>query len=326
MALAGVVATGLAELGRLAIGRARLDRDGARAWFLAEAALAEAVATIPAGHRFSALLRDHPAPPRSSGPPWTSAYAFLDDGDDHPADLLTDVNARVMLRVHAFGPAPVRRRLEAVLGRSADPDLPAAAAADGEVRALTPDFRVDGRDFAVGGGCTMSTGLAPRAGLSLPEGAGMPLLAGDQVQGTPNVRRGPAPDLTEVGAATGVTRLPAGALGPALGDATTPRFTIVAGDATANAATTGVGALYVTGRLRVTGQLDFDGLVAAAGGVELAPGATLRVCGGIWAGGASALDARGSGFVRASTAALRTARRVAPLPALARVIAARELF
>lgn len=152
----------------------------------------------------------------------------------------------------------------------------------------------------------------------------MPLLAGDQVRGTPSVRRGPAPDLTEVAAASSATRLAAGRLGATLGDTATPRFTIVNGDAGAETVTSGAGALYVTGRLRISGQLDFRGLVAAAGGVELVAGGTLRLCGGLWAGGSPALDARGTGFVRASAGALRAARAVAPLPALARVIATRE--
>jgi hypothetical protein len=325
LALAGVVAAGLAELGRLAIGRARVDRDGVRAWFVAEAALADAVAAIPPGHQFSAHLRSNLGPPRASGAPWTSAIGFVDDADDHPNDIRTDVNARVMLDVNAFGAPPVRRRLEAVLVRSPDPWLPGAVTSAGEIRTLTPDFSLDGRDFDVGGGCTMSTELAPRAGASLPEGAGMPILAGGQVQGVPSVLRGPAPDLAEVAAATNATRVSAGPLGAALGDAATPRFTIVAGDASVDAATTGVGALYVTGRLRVTGQMDFRGLVAAAGGVDVAPGGALRVCGGLWVSGTPALDARGGGFVRASTTTLRTARAVAPLPALARIVATREL-
>jgi hypothetical protein len=48
------------------------------------------------------------------------------------------------------------------------------------------------------------------------------------------------------------------------------------------------------------------------------------VCGGAWAGGASALDVRGAGFIRASSAALRMAATLAPLPANARVLGVRE--
>ena len=50
IALAGVLTTTLTELGRLALRRARLDRDGVRAWFVAEAGLADTAATLPAGH------------------------------------------------------------------------------------------------------------------------------------------------------------------------------------------------------------------------------------------------------------------------------------
>ena len=117
MALAGIVATSLAELGRLTVSRARVGRDGARAWFLAEAGLAETVAALPAGRAFTTALRAHPAPVAASGAAWTYAVGFLDDADDHPDDRTADVNARVILRVNAFGPTPVRRRLEAILGR-----------------------------------------------------------------------------------------------------------------------------------------------------------------------------------------------------------------
>jgi hypothetical protein len=130
--------------------------------------------------------------------------------------------------------------------------------------------------------------------------------------------------LAEVAAAAGATHLPAGALAPALGDATTPRFTIVDGDAVADAAIGGAGVLYVAGRLRVTGRLDFTGLLAAAGGIETAPGSTLQICGGAVATGANALEAGGGGFVRASAEALRLAATLAPIPAPARVIAVRE--
>ncbi len=328
LALAGVVATALAELGRLALARAHADRDGMRAWFLAEAGLAETVAAIPAGHRFTASLRAAPPPVPATGGPWSYGVAFVDDGDEHPNDPTADVNARVMLRVSAYGPAPVRRRLEAVLGRRAEPLMPGAATLAGDLRTLTPDFPLDGRDFDVGSACTMETGESARDGLSLPEGAALPMLAGpEQVRGRsapPSIVRGPAPDLGEVAAGPNATRVPAGALPAILGTLGDPRFTVVAGDAAADGAASGAGTLYVAGRLRVTGRLDFRGVVAAAGGIEIASGGRLEVCGGMWAAGAPALDARGGGFVRASRAALRLAATVAPLPAPVRVIATRE--
>lgn len=328
MALAGVLATGLTELGRTALRRARLDRDGVRAWFVAEGGLAETVAALPAGHRFDDALQATPAPPAAGGPAWSYVVGFLDDADDHPADGTADVNARVILRVNAFGPTPVRRRLEAILGRGTDPLLPGALTLAGGVGALTADFLLDGRDFGMSSGCTLPDAGSARPGLSLPEGAGLPMLAApEQIQGrggAPSIARGAAPGFDEVATARTATRLAAGALPASLGDAATPRFTVVAGDATADAVTSGAGVLYVAGRLRIGGRLGFTGLIAAAGGITLAPGAVLEVCGGAWAAGTPALDARGSGFVRASRTALRLAATLAPLPAPARVLAVRE--
>jgi hypothetical protein len=328
IAIAGLLATTLTELGRSALRRARLDRDGVRAWFLAEAGLAEAAAALPAGHVFTDALRATPAPPAASGAAWTYALGFLDDADDHPDDATTDVNARVILRVNAFGPPPVRRRLEAILGRRGDPLQPGALTLGGDVRSLTADFLLDGRDFDMSSACTLTGPEAPRAGLSLPEGAGLPLLARpDQIAGrgdVPSIERRPPPAFAEVAQAGSATHLPAGALAPTLGTNASPRFTIIDGDAFVDGATSGVGMLYVAGRLHITGRLTFTGLLAAADGIEIVPGATLEVCGGTWATGASAFDARGAGFVRASSTALRMAATLAPLPARVRVLAVRE--
>jgi hypothetical protein len=328
VALAGVLATTLAELGRLALRQARVDRDGVRAWFIAEAGLADATAALPAGYTFTAALRASPAPPAASGAVWTYALGFLDDADDHPNDAMTDVNARVILRVNAFGPAPVRRRLEAVLGRETDPFQPGALTLAGDARSLTADFLLDGRDFDMGTGCT-TTGLgAPRAGVALPDGAGLPMLARpDAIVGrgpAPSIARRAAPAFDEVATSVRATHVGAGTLPPTLGSTAAPRFTIVDGDAAVDGATSGAGALYVAGRLRVAGRLAFTGMLAAARGIEVAPGGALEVCGGAWASGTPALDVRGAGFVRASSTALRMAGTLAPLPARPRVLGVRE--
>lgn len=327
IALAGVLATGLAELGRRALARARLDRDGLRAWYLAEAGLADAVAALPPGHVFTAALGDHPGPPPATGTAWTYAFGFRDDADESPRDDMRDGNARVVLVVHAFGPEPVRRRLEATIVRENAPLQPAAVTLGGDVRSLTPDFSLDGRDFDMATGCTVLGTAAPRAGLSVPAGASLPLLADpDLVRGSgpsPSIARADAPSYAEVADAP-ATRLAAGALPAAVGDAATPRFTRVDGDAAVDAPTSGAGVLYVAGRLRVANRLAFTGLVAATGGFEVAPGATLEICGGAYGAGTPAFDVRGAGFVRASDAALRLAATLAPLPARARVAAVRE--
>lgn len=326
LALAGILATGLAELGRAALARARTDRDGLGAWYLAEAGLADAVAALPPGHVFTAALAEHPGPPLALGTAGTYALGFLDDADDSPRDDMRDRNARVVLSVHAFGTAPVRRRLEAVIVRENAPFQPGAATLAGDVRSLTPDFSLDGRDFDMASGCTVLGTAVPRPGLSVPDGASLPLFAPGGVVGrdpSPSIAYGDAPAYAEVAAAP-ATALAPGPLPALVGSPAAPRFTRVVGDASVDAPASGGGVLYVTGRLRIASRLAFTGLVAAAGGIEVAPGARLEVCGGIHAGGTPALDVYGTGFVRASDAALRLAATLAPLPARARVAAVRE--
>lgn len=328
MALAGILATGLAELGRRALARARLDRDGVRAAYLAEAGIADVVATLPPGWSFTDALATYPALPPANGPAWTWSAGLTDDPDETPRDDARDVNARVILRVNAFGPAPVRRRLEAVIGRESVPLQPGALTLGGDLQSLAADFSLDGRDFDMASGCTALGAELARAGLALPEGAWMPILAHpERITGSgaaPSIARTAAPSYAEVAGDSRALRLAAGALPAMLGDLAMPRFTSVAGDAEADQPTTGAGVLWVAGRLRVTARLAFTGAVAAADGIEVAPGATLEVCGGAWAGGAGAFAAAGGGFVRASTAALRRAATLAPLPARARLIAVRE--
>lgn len=328
LALAGVVATTLAELGRRTLVRARLDRDGTRAGYVAEGGIAETVARMPAGWSFTEILRDGPAHPAATGDPWTYTVGFADDADETPRDDTSDRNARVILRVSAFGPAPIRRRFEAVIGREADPTVPGALTLEGNLAGLTPEFLLDGRDFDMSSGCTLVADGAPRPGLVLSDGFGLPVLASpEQVRGSgtaPSVARDDAPSFAEVADAEHAEEVGAGSLATTLGDGATPRFVRVDGDALVEGDTTGAGTLWVAGRLRVTGRLAYRGLVGAANGIEVAPGASLEICGGTWAAGTPAFDAHGAGFVRASRAALRLAATVAPLPAAARVLAVRE--
>jgi hypothetical protein len=134
------------------------------------------------------------------------------------------------------------------------------------------------------------------------------------------------PDLTPLADAAGATPHPAGNLAGTLGTTAAPRFTVVHGDAEVTTVASGAGVLYVTGRLAIRGRLEFTGVVAAAAGVDVAASGHLAVCGAVWAGGVPALAVRGQGAVRSSAAAITAASRVAPLPARAAVIAARELF
>ncbi|HEY2389416.1 MAG TPA: hypothetical protein VGK30_20875 [Candidatus Binatia bacterium] len=328
LALAGAAAALLAELARSAVVRARVDRDGTRAWFLAEAGLADTLAALAPGTSFTDVLR-HGGP---SGAPAPGSYLAVlrDDADDHPDDPLTDVNATIVADVTAAGPAPVRRRLEAVLGREPAPYLPGAATLAGSVSNLTGGFRLDGHDGAMNTGCTMLGDFPPRAGAALPPTATAPVPADpaqiDGVGGPPSVVRRNAPDLTPLATSPGAVHVPSSPFPAALGTEAAPQLTVVDGDAEIAAASSGAGTLYATGHLRVSGRLDFTGVVAAAGGVEVTATGELWICGALWAAGAPALDARGTGSVHASGDAIALAARVAPLPARARALAVRELF
>ena len=330
IALAGVLTTTLTDLGRLALRRARLDRDGVRAWFVAEAGLAETAATLPAGHAFTDALRAAPAPPAPAGAPWTYALGFLDDGDEHPNDATTDVNARVILRVNAFGPgarpAPSR-------GRPRPPCRPAPARGphvgrrrpdpDCRFSAGWPRLRHEQRLHDRGSGRIPAPACRSRTEPGCP--CSRAPSRSSAAATSPSIERHAAPVLRRGRERRGTRAIwRPGSLAPSLGTVASPRFVVVDGDAVADAATSGAGALFVAGRLRVSGRLAFTGSLAAAGGIEVAPGASLEVCGGVFAAGPSAFDARGTGFVRASSTALRMAATLAPLPARARVLAVRE--
>ena len=329
LALAGAVAAALAELSRMALVRTRLDRDGVRAWFIAEAGLADTVAEMAPGTDFTERITPlAPAPPDPA--PWTYVADIRDDADESPNDPAVDSNRRVWLRITAAGPPPVRRRLEAVVARARDPLFPAAATLTGSVRELTGDLRLDGRDAAMSSACTMDANGRAKAGLALPEGAALPAVDHpERISGVgtqPSITRSPAPDLERLADDRTATHHPAGPLADGLGSVAAPQFTVVDGDANVDGTVTGGGVLYVTGRLRVDGTLAFTGVLAAAGGVVLTEAGALVVCGALWAGGEPALDARGAGIIRTSNDAIRWAAGIAPLPARARVIAVRELF
>jgi hypothetical protein len=329
LALAGGAAALLAELGRTTLVRARLDRDAARTWYLAEAGLTETVIALAPGTTFTAALAARAAA-GPDPPAGTWAAELRDDGDDTPDDPAIDVNQRIVARITAVGPAPVRRRVEAVVGRESAPFLPGAATLAGSVSNLTGDFRLDGLDSSMDTGCTMAGHGPARAGLSLPEHATLPALdhpgALTGAGATPSVARRAAPDLTSLAAATGAVRPAPSALPVSLGTTAAPQLTVVDGDVSIDGAVSGAGVLYTTGHLRVAGVLEFTGVLAAAGGVEITTAGELKICGALWADGEPALNARGRGAVHASSDAIAWAARVAPLPARARVLAVRELF
>jgi hypothetical protein len=328
LALAGSMAAMFADLARTTLVRARVDRDGADAWFLAEAGLADTVGAMEAGGSFTATLTARPGTSRPA--PGGYVADVVDDVDETPNDATLDKNERVLVRVTAAGRPPVRRRLEAVIMRAPAPFLPGAATLTGGVRDLTGDFRLDGRDASMESGCTMEGRGPSRAGLSIPPDADAPALdRPEHVSGigtSPSLTRRIPPDLTAVATTPSAVRVSPGVIAGDLGTTSTPQLTVVTGDAIVSGTASGAGVLYAAGELQISGTLRYTGVVAAARGVRVLNTGELHVCGALWAGGEPALEARGRGDVHASTDAIAWAARVAPLPARARIAAARELF
>lgn len=328
--LAGMMAAALAELGRLSLQRARIGRDGVGAWFLAEAGLAETIAEIEPASHFNDLLAAAPGPLAESGAPGRYAIAVSDDVDDDPDDPTHDANGRVWLRLAAFGPPPIRRRLEAVLERDFDALFPGAVTLAGDLGELAVGFSLDGRDADAASGCTTGTSRPDRFGLAIPrESALPPLELPERINGRyplPSIGRVSPADLTSLATSEAADRLVPGPLPSLLGDAASPRFSLVGGDALATGETTGGGLLYVSGRLVVSGSFVFTGVVVAAGGIEVTSSGHLDICGGVWAAGSPALATHGSGSIRVASDTIRTAARLAPLPARARAGAIAERF
>ena len=329
LALAGTMAAVFADLARTTLVRARVDRDGAAAWFLAEAGLADTVGAIAPGGDFTAALA---ASGSVAGEPAAGEYVaeIVDDRDDAPNDPAVDTNRRVVVHVIAAGQPPVRRRLEAVVVRDPAPFLPGAATLAGGVRDLTGDFHLDGRDSSMETGCTMEGRGPSRAGLSIPPGGDMPTLDHpEHVSGVgphPSVTRRTPPDLTPLATSPSAVRLSGGVIAGELGTTAAPQLTTVAGDAIVAATASGAGVLYTAGQLQISGTFRFTGVLAAAGGVRVTTTGELHVCGALWAGGEPAFEARGRGAVHASSDAIEWAAHVASLPARARIAAVRELF
>jgi len=177
--------------------------------------------------------------------------------------------------------------------------------------------------------CETQASGRERFGLGLPARIARPHTEPGQIIGAgldPSVTDLDAPLLDDIARAAGATHYPRGATAGTFGSVAAPALSIVDGDANVTDTVVGAGVLFVDGRLEIAGSVDFVGVVAARAGIMVSATGMLSVCGGVWAGSDPALTIRGGGRVRSSDEALAAALRVAPLPAAARVVAARELF
>src|SRR6059058_815379 len=306
----------LADLTRTEVILARFRRAATAALAAADGCLAGLVAATPPGWDFDAALAgpDGVAATPDDGtlvaPAGCSATARRPPGAATPARLLVTVDAAA---------AGGRRRLEAIVGRSRAPGVPALLWLGGAPAAgtIAGTLEVDGTDAADATAAALAALAAPADPVSLDA-----WLAGE---GSHVATHGTAPPLTAPGAplAALLGRLVAagagdvGALPPA---GTLPGgLARVAGDLVVDAPLSGAGLLFVDGTLDIRSALDFTGLVVAAGGVRVQAGGSLAVGGALWIGwtGGSAapvLMVDGTLRLRQSRAALDGVDRLLPLP------------
>jgi hypothetical protein len=305
MVVATVLAAGLAELGRTELVLARQRRVASEGLAAADACVADVVAALPAGWDFAETLA---GPDGVAGTPDDGGVAApagctatLAPG---PAGAL-----RPLLDVAVVVPGG-GRTVEAVLARRTEPGGP------GLVWTASP-----ATPGSVGG-----TLLLDARGGSAPAvaGPGDPLALDGWLGATPGATVAapapafaPAPPLAALSARLAAAgAAPTLALAPIGGPPPPPRLTRVAGDLTLATPGVGAGLLFIDGILDIGADFSFSGVVAAAGGVRLASGASFTVDGSLWLGApaGAALDLAGTATVRDDAAAVAAADALLPLP------------
>ncbi len=272
-----------------------------QAFYVAEAGLEHALAEIPAGSSFDAILA---GPDRTLGTGDDGAFPFTEG----PVADFPDAPFRYEVRVTKVGSALIRlvsqgqgvhgasKVLVALVTRSPIPFTPAALVAEGDITALmgSARFSLSGLDHRIGDPASQPTGSA----------AAIPAVAGPSAAGS---------SLDLHACATAVARRSEGVTlsAPLADDATiglrsAPQISVVPGDLEVSGSLSGCGILVVRGTLHVTGRLAFTGLVLAMGGVVFEPSSTVTVTGALWhaADTDERLDLRGSGFIVYSSQAL----------------------
>ena len=311
--VASTIAGAMAELGRLEAVLAHQRRATTAAVAAVDACLEEAIASVPAGWDFTALL--------------LGADAAAGTADDGALPLVTGctgagraapggaIPPRFLLDLEASRGSG-RRRLEAVVRRHAEAGAPALVwlADTNGIGRVSGTLALDGTDAA--------RPLAPpRSTLARESDPGvLDAWIADQggtvaiSAGTAAATWAPAPPLAALVARAAA----AGALSPA---ATltpippgVPALTLSAGDLSITGGRYGAGLLVVDGVLSIEAPFVFTGVVAATGGLRVDASGLAQIAGAVWLGGGDALVVEGSASVAASAAALEAANALLPLP------------
>ncbi len=325
-------------------------RHGLETFYAAEAGLEHAVAEIPPGVSFDALLvgpdqvagtrDDGRFPFRTMPPPFfpQSPLRYEVDVMRVRADLL-----RVVSR--GSGASDSATTLEALVARSPTAFTPAAVYLETDPRHVVvgDEFWLSGWDHRLEGDVPQrieSAGGVPA--LTSPDEAGVQMLrerlavVGEHLAGigtTPSISAA-----SRLGLDGYVTRLAAdpAAVRPTLaadgsgviGTPEQPQLTVVDDDLRLSGRLTGAGVLVIRGGLHVTGTLEFAGLLVVAGAVVLDPVGTVTVTGALWraAGLDDRMELRGRGAIRYGSEALAAFDRLQPgrLPHAATIVGWQE--
>ncbi len=296
---------------------ARNFRDQTDAMYVAEAGLEHALAAVGEIGTLPVLLH---------GPDQIAASA--DDGD-FPVPLPSDglgssrnyvvrvaklSDTRAQITSVGNGNNGASRAVAALLQASDTPFTPATLFLAGDPRPITinsADLDISGQDSSSSspvaswafGGNAASSEPAPASTLAthLDVNAIGAQLSASAI--AVHVAPGPAPEI--------------------LGVAGAPQLTIVDGDLTISATTSGAGLLLVRGALQISGTLRFDGLVIVIGALESSGDGEISLSGALWqATGSDRTLLTGRGFIHYSSAALSLADSAAPgvLPHALRVL------
>jgi len=308
LVVAASFAAALADLARTEVILARYRQVAAAALAAADACLAAVVAAMPPGWDFDPLLAGPDGVTGTGDDGMLGAPAGCTATARRPPGAATPARVAVTVDANAAGG---RRRLDAIIGRTRAPGVPAIVWLGGSptAGAVRGTLDVDGSDAADPSAAPSAMVAAPSDPLTLDA-----WLAGEGAHVTTHSTSPPltAPSppfsglLARLTAAGEVTTLPpAGTLPGGLARAH--------GDLVVDTPLSGAGLLFVDGVLDIRSSFDFTGVVVAVGGVRVQAGGSLTVAGAVWAG-TGALTIDGVARLRASRTAVEGVDGLLPLP------------
>jgi len=314
--LAGTVAAALAELARLEVVLARLRRATVDALAAVDGCLHAAVAALPAGWDFDAVIvgADGTAGTADDGVvPLAAACSGVARAAPGPA-----APPRILLALEASR-GRGRRRLDALVGRTVQPGAGALVwlASPAGIGAVGGTFALDGN----GPTRPMASLAAPAEPAALDAWIAVQGSAVTVSSGTGAPIWAPPPPLQALAARAASAGAVSAAAGLVGAPPAPPAVILAPGDLHVDTPRAGAGVLVVDGVLRLQAPLEFTGVVAALGGLRVEATGSLDVHGALWLGDESIdpLVIDGTAAIHASAAALDVADSLLSLPRRARV-------